>query len=244
MTTIQPRVLLCPHCKCKMYKFELTSYTVHSSVVYSDGKTECSPPILEDERILICTNCAREFWRDDAEYNDVGEDLYDNYPQAMDIYDLQIALESDFPSRFVTFYSDLLKGGFADTNEREMHLRIKLWHLLNDKNRYSTNLLNLLFTVRFRRIWFLLKSRLHSKLVIKKRKVLFKDNLNHLIKIFEPEHDCEQLLLAEMYRECGDFKNAELQIDKIDQKDVIPAFKIIMKAIKRKKSRVIKINQN
>ncbi len=241
MTTFRPRILLCPHCEGKMYTFELTSYFVHSSVAYSDGKVECNPPFLHDKKILICSYCNQEFWSDDVQTED--EDIgRDELPGAKDFHDLPFAFDANYSFHLATYFSGLLEKGFANTVEREVYLRIELWHLLNDKNRRdSGNIFEKLLKGNLEDILHKDKSSQVGAIPAEDSTKLFKGNLEKLISIYNPENDNERLMLAEMYREIGDFSKALLVLHGIKYIDNKNAYKKIEKATKRKISRVFNI---
>lgn len=218
MTTFHPKILQCPNCAVKMYTFDLMSYTIHKSVVYSDGKIEHSNSLSSDKQILICCDCHKPMWKNDAfiENSDVS---YNQLPEAKDVYDLPFVFDDDFSDKLALYFSDLLQNGFANTSEKEIYLRIKIWHLLNNKYRnQETDTSNT-------------------------SQPLFVANLQSLIKIYKPDCDEQQLLLAEMYREIGNFEEANLQLTKINDPNVNSAYKQILKFNSNKKSNVFKISK-
>lgn len=235
MTTFGTQILVCPHCRNKMFSYVLTSYYVHSSILFSDGQADCNPPNLPDSRFLICTECKLEFWRDDALLEDENTDFSNSdLPEAKDIYDLDFTFNSDFPSKRTAYYSSLLKKGFANNVDKEIYLRIELWQLLNNKIRYNPNGF----------IDNLLKGNLKMAFSGQKEmpeavKSLFNSNLEKLIRVYIPENDEERLLLAEMYRELGDFNKALKLLEEIKHLKNEDRFKQIAKATKRKISKVI-----
>lgn len=240
MTTFQSRIIQCPNCKLLMSTYELTSYFVRSSVAYSDGKIDCNPPRMDDKKILICSDCNKEFWRDDTFLNSEDVNIsYNEIPDAKDFHDLTFAFDSDYSFKLATYFSKLLEKGFAHTVEKEVYLRIKLWHLLNNDNRYDPDSI----------IGKLIKniSGKHQKKnfpdhdnVISNK--LFESNLEELINIYKPENEEMNLMLAEMHRELGDFKQALLVLEKIEKVDNKVAYNKIKAAAKRKKTKVLKLN--
>ncbi len=233
MTTFRPSILQCPNCKANMFTFELTSFTVHSSIVYSDGKVDNSSS-LSDKQILICNDCRKPMWRDDAILND-SDINYETLPEAKDVFDLPFAFDTNRSNKLAFYYTDLLNDDFADTSEKEIYLRIKIWHLLNNSSRN---------TKQRGSIKEIIDKNISSELKNsdeKSTKFLFDKNLEHLTKIYKPDCDEQQLLYAEMFRELGDFNEAKLQLNKINNLYNNSAYKQIAKMIKTKKSNVIKI---
>jgi len=231
MTTFRPRILQCPHCNNKMSTYELTSYMVHSSVTYSDGKVVSNSPKMSDKNILICSKCNNEFWRNDAFLeDDYHNTAYDELPEAMDFHDLPFAFDSDYSFKLATHLSELLERGFANTVEREVFLRFEIWHLLNNNNRSDSH--------------GLFKKNSDRIVVNDSDKAgdLFKNNLSRLISIYKPENDDQRLMLAEMHRELGNFSQALSVLDEIENVNNNIAYKKIKSATKKKNSKVINLN--
>ncbi len=220
-----------------MSSYELTSYTVHNSVVYSDGKVVSNSPGMLNKLILICSECYAAFWKDDAVLEDDNlNNSYGEFPEAKDFHDLPFAFDSDYSIKLATYLSELLEKGFANTVEREVYLRIKLWHLLNNSSRSDTGkIYSKLFKERK-------EFKINRDELSQKSDTLFKDNLNRLINIYKPENDDELLMLAEMHRELGKFDQALLLLDEIENISNNNAYKKIKVASKRKQYRVFKIN--
>lgn len=236
MTTFRTRILKCPHCENHMSTYELTSYMVHSSVAYSDGKVDCNPPRMFDKRILICSECKKEFWRDDAFIEYENHNItYDKLPEAMDFHDLPFAFDQDYSIKLATYFSNLLEKGFANTIEREVFLRIEMWQLLNNSNRSNTDKIS-------KKLFNKVRSGVTSEGELENNKDLFESNLGRLISIYEPENDDMLLMLAEMHRELGNFSKALSLLDEIENVDNNIAYKKIKSVTKRHKLKVIKLN--
>lgn len=235
MTTFGTQILVCPHCSNKMYSYVLTSYYVHSSILFSDGHADCSPLNLPDSRILICTECKLEFWREDALLEDENPGFSNpDLPEAKDIDDSLLAFDSNPMSNRISYISALLEKGFADTVDKEIYLRIELWHLLNNKIRYKPNgIIDNLLKGNLKEVF---SGQAEMPEAIKN---LFNSNLEKLINVYIPENDGERLLLAEMYRELGDFNKALKLLEEIKHHNNEDHIKQIVKATKRKISKVI-----
>jgi hypothetical protein len=197
-----------------------------------------------NKSILICSKCNKPFWRDDAAEEDGNiSDPDPDLPQAKDVFDIIPPFESDRNFKFAQYYSGLLERGFADTIDREIYLRIELWQTLNNKYR----------NIRKSSTVDLLKRKIidfFGKVISGKKEIhkndetkdLFNSNLKKLITIYKPENDNEQLLLAEMYRELGEFDRALYILNKIRQPESKEFYDKILKAVKRKRSDVFKLN--
>ena len=237
MTTFHQITLVCPHCGIKMSDYDLMSYTVHRSTVYSDGLTVTEPWINNDNAIANCPDCQQVFWREDAvlETDDLPEE---ELPMAGDIHNLPFALSETFREELIRFYVDLLKEGFANTTDRKIYLRLRIWWGINDFVRYREPIWKLLpqFT-NLKRAKFLLANRRKSRLIFTEFKPLFRENLEKLIVIFKPEHEGEQIMLAEMYRELGDMDKAKKALKGVE----IKKCRKISKAIANNKKQVMKL---
>jgi len=220
-----------------MGAYEMMSYTIHSSSIYSDGMTVTEPWMNNDTAIAICPGCGKAFWREDARI-ETEEISIDNLPLAGDVFDLPFALSETFKEELIQFYIDLLKDGFANTTDRKIYLRLRIWWGINDFVRYREAIWKLFpqFT-SLRRAKVLLANRRNSRSVFAKFKTLFRENLEKMIAIFKPEHEGEQIMLAEMYRELGEMDKAREALEGVEIKNA----RKIVNAISRNKRRVIEL---
>ena len=227
-----------------MQTYETMSYHVHSSVAYSDGKVENSPPTPFNKSILICPECNKAFWNEDARCPDSEDSYNDDYPQALDVHDLPFAFENNFSTKLTDYYFDLLKIGFATSISKEIFLRIEIWQLLNNKIRKNAR--GFFYNIKTFGLKYAFKSienRKKARVEFDKNKKQFNLNLEKLISIFKPEFEEQNLMLAEMHRESGDFKKAISLLEEIDCSENPSAYKQILKASKKRKMKVFKINQ-
>jgi len=161
----------------------------------------------------------------------------------MDVHDLPFAFENDFSLKLAKYYAELLEENFATTRDREVYLRNKIWQLLNNKirnrpNSFFYNLKNFTYKYAVRNIG----RKKKNKLEFEKHLDFFNENLKRLISIFEATGDEQKLLLAEMYRELGDFENAKNTIDEITELKNDSCLKQIHNKIINKNHYVFKIN--
>lgn len=237
MTTFNPITLVCPHCGIKMEAYELMSFTVHKSTVYSDGMTVTEPWLNNDKAIAICPACKKPLWLEDARL-ETEEIPIDNLPLAGDVYDLPFAFSDTFKEELIHFYLNLLKSGFANTTDRKIYLRLRIWWGINDFVRYREPVWKLLpqFT-SLKRAKILFASRRNSRLLFAEFKTLFRENLEKMIAIFKPEHEGEQVMLAEMYRELGEMGKAKKVLSGVEDKTSCRKISI---AVNRKRRRVFR----
>ena len=214
MTTFHPIILECPQCGTLMSAYELMSYTVHRSESYSDGKTGSGMPGSKD--ISICAVCRLPFWRDDGRLPDDPDwDVHGDLGPVMDLHDLEWNFDDDRDEKTIAFYKDLLDVGFADTEEREVFLRVRIWWSVNDLIRHLST-------------WRSARSLKDLRAIIdRRRKVLklfktyrdlFDENLERLIFLYIKSDNVDLLHLANMYRESGNFIKAREILNKVERK--------------------------
>ena len=218
MTTLRIQNIVCPHCNNKMYTIGVMSYTLRNSKVFSDGKIISDHPRPIEQNILICSECYDSFWKEDALFDDEKlEELLDDLPEANNVTDLFPRFDSNSKLKIIDYYSKLLNKGFANSEEREIFLRLSLLRALNDTVRYKNE-------------------KISEDLID-----IFKSNLLRTIEIYKPWIEEEHLLLIEMYRELGRFEKAKELLKKINWSDDNFSFLQIENAIINKKSTVIKL---
>ncbi|NQU31762.1 MAG: hypothetical protein HQ521_00870 [Bacteroidetes bacterium] len=243
MTTFRTQILTCNHCEHRMFTYELGSYHVHSSEVYTDGYIDYNPPISFNPHVLICSNCLMPMWREDVKFEDMDNNISeDELDQSKDVFDLELS-KLNYDYNIAKYYSELIKDGFANTVSREITLRMEIWHLLNNNYRFAhPNILTLVIHGNFKRAVHLYKNLNQNKLEDRLTADLFKKNIIRLIDIFKPEDEEEKLLLAEMYRENRNYQKSRVLLKEIKHLTKTRAYRVINSAAKRRKSRVIKVN--
>ncbi len=241
MTTFSTQIFSCPHCNKRMYTYELSSYHVYSSEVYSDGYVDNNPPVSLNKQIVICHYCHREIWREDISF----EESYstNDLPKCKDVYDLPIGKDLNSNHSISTYYLKLIENGFANTKDREIHLRTEIWHLLNNTYRYGGHsVLHQLLLGRYKYALHRFKQRKQFRKESIEARILLKENLKNLIKIYIPENDDDWLWVAEMQREIGNFRQASSSLRKIATSPKSDAYKLIKKKIFLRQSKVFKLN--
>ncbi len=235
MTTFQTSYIHCPNCNEKMYAYELTSYLLNNTEVYSDGKVEASNPILLDE-ILLCVHCESPMWKDDVFVgNDEGID-YDNTKEALHISDLFPLFMEDSEQKTINYFLKILDSDFTDKSIREIYIRMKLWHLLNDKRRSLKSTVPRFFKRLINKI-----SKKKPESRFQDYNLYFKPNLIRLLQIYKPENGEELLLKAEMHREIGDFEQALQCLNNVEGLGNENMFDAIKRAVRRKEYEVFRL---
>lgn len=180
MTTFHQVQYRCPHCGKRMQSYEIASYYVHDSILYSDGKTECNPPLAGLKPFALCYFCNQAFWKE------TSISLIENVcfetekiPEPKEIPELFSYKNADSHLSEIKLYIQLIKEGFASTVAEEIYLRMQLWWLFNDPFRNNPCFsLNGLFK-RMQRIWQSGKSVEFILL----RKTHFNGNLKALLEV-------------------------------------------------------------
>jgi hypothetical protein len=192
-----------------MGHYELASCFIYRSTVYSDGKIEHEGSLLEDKTIVVCPHCERGFWRDDAKEQEIEyQDDQPELPFSKSVWDLEMARSEDFRKGMVCYYKQLLETGFANTNQREIYLRITLWRAINDIIRYQRPFFKSIDSYVVKKPFLFIRSRFSTCRTYRYFKRDQFENLLRLTKIFSPVTDDDQLMLAEIYREMGNRSKA------------------------------------
>ncbi|PLX13519.1 MAG: hypothetical protein C0598_03405 [Marinilabiliales bacterium] len=223
MTLLETNILTCPNCSKFVQVLEVLSFHIFESEVYSDGKADTTPIMPNTSRILICPECNKEFWLEDAKNILDNEIISDEIKDVATPTELFSVKNSDNLLGLSLYYKRLLDDQFAKTTDRESYLRILLWHELNNIVRYNIPIRN--------------------EVLVQCDKMIF-ENLVQLVKIFNPVYLEEKLMLAEMYRELGEFDFA-IEILKTIEDDYLNDRKEeLLTACKKKTTKVFKLKNN
>jgi len=214
MTTFHPIILECPQCGTLMSAYELMSYTTHRSENYSDGKTESGVPGSKD--ISICAVCRLPFWRDDGRLPDDPDwDVHGDLGSVLDLHDLEWRFDDDCDEKTIAFYKDLLDDGFADTDEREIFLRVRIWWSVNDLVRHLSTWRS---ARNLRMLRAIIKHKHEATRLFETYRELLDENLERLMFLYIKSDNVDLLYLANMYRESGNFSKAREILNKVERK--------------------------
>ena len=203
MTTFHPIVLKCPQCGGLMNDYELMSYTIHHSTVYSDGNSDQHPM---SKVISICAICHLPFWRKEATLPEDPDWDTEGLAAPLNIYDLPWKFDENAQELTIEYYQDLLDNDFAYDDEKEIYLRTKLWWSINNIIR---NLSTWQSARNLGQLSGIIKHRRKSLQLFSKYKPLLDQNLDRMIFLYIKSTEADLLFLANMYREKGDFKKAQ-----------------------------------
>lgn len=237
MTTFHPIVLDCPHCSTLMSDYELMSYTVHSSISWSDRK--CDRAIPDVSEIKICVVCRLPFWKADAALpHNPDWDVADELTCAMDIRDLLGRFDDNWQEFMINYYDDLIEDDFADNDDRDIYLRIRLWWSINDIIR---NLSNWTSARNLRQLREIKNHKRKSLKLYGKYKPLFDQNLDQLIFLYIKKGDVDLIYLADMYREKSNFTKAQEVLMKFEGKKG-KVYSKMKRKIRQKSSKVFMLD--
>ncbi len=118
MLPAPPEILRCPKCEQRFLRKHLMSGNTFGATVYSHGRMD-APMLPEFPAFSQCPSCGAFFWVEDLDSE--GESFFDDdrYPG---IKKLTAAETAKF-----------LESGLVDEPQREIFVRIKLWHAFDDR---------------------------------------------------------------------------------------------------------------
>ena len=237
MTTFETQIFNCGKCNEKLFYFELTSFYIIESESYSDGYMDSSPPLPSFNQVVICPNCQHIEWKDDI-INEEGNNIEDCI-QCTGLDDIMRSFEIRPNLKMAGYYMDLINSGFADSVDREVSIRIEIWRTLNNSIRYSDH-------VKTGPSGILKKAQSvfggNSVIFSEEEYNIYKPNLQRLTTLFKPEYYEQELLLADMYRELGEFDMALNVLENTAQSDRNSFFNQIKSAVRKRNEKVIKLN--
>lgn len=208
MTTFLQQFFQCPACGAWMASIELTSYTVHESMLWSDGFQDHQAIYFMEPLFIKCPACSDIFCREDAQM----VPAYDFQEDAVRVYERDEwrppgidSFEEGYREALVTFYTEALNSLACSNTERETWIRTRLWWTINDCIRAYPGRRHWSWRVFFT---FLRRLVLPSpgQLEFARFSKVFKENLQHMKPLYAERE--AWLLLAEIHREAGEFAEA------------------------------------
>lgn len=180
----------CPHCGNLLKNGSLQSGNTFGAIVYSDGK-RIAPMLPRFPDIVQCKKCDHYLWLSKLE--EIGTEEWNQEENA----DWANAPLVDFLKRDA--YFKVLESGIVESKADELLVRTLLWHSYNDKLR------------------------------VRKRDLLFKDeqeelkwreNCVQLIALLDSSDINDCIMIAELYRNLGDFTRCMEIINAIDNDEL------------------------
>ncbi|MEN8193803.1 MAG: hypothetical protein ABFS12_13355 [Bacteroidota bacterium] len=209
-------IFRCPLCHNYISRGTISSGNTFGAVYYSDGK-QVAPMLPEIIQITKCRNCGNIFWITDENIIDTIQSWEINSKYT----DIQ---KADFLN--VDDYIVALHLNLFDSEEQEFFLRLRLWWEFNNSNRYN-------------------KSQSNSDKIIwrnKREKKYWKENILRLIELFDKNSDDKKLIVAELYRNLGEFEKSIELLNEVVNTDYDWVVNTMEEECKKKNTRVIQLN--
>jgi len=196
---LNPAYTQCPKCEAKYSYTATNSENLAGAEFWSDGF--CMAPLRKDIiKFTKCQACNTYFWLDD---NSIPVPV-----ELSEIKNLENSWTIDsISNKEIGFIKDGLRSGLVKTAEKEIVLRIKLWHAINHIIRKYDS----------QGIIKIIKQRFFESNDIKDSQKQYNANislkLNNLVRLanllkMDKIENTNFLLFAEIYRELGDFSKA------------------------------------
>jgi len=189
----------CPKCETLYEYSEMIQENTSPAEYWSDGF--CMAP---DRKDIIdfakCPNCGTFFWLKENQIQEPGD--------LSEIKNLENWWSLDnIGSVEIDFLKEAFRASWAKSNEKEVALRIKLWHAINHINRKyeSQSIFKKIKQKIFESADFKDSHKQYNALLSLKVNNLIR--LANLLKLDEIENP-NNLLFTEIYRELGDFSKA------------------------------------
>lgn len=182
----------CPHCSKVFTSPSLASGNTFGATHWSDGKLD-APMLPEFSQIVRCPECNGFIWLEEAKI--AGEfDWFNAEKEEKPKKEWENARSTIDPS--IEDFAIALEEGQASSKEKEKYLRMQLWWNLNDPVRNGER----------------------STTLPPVNEELFFDNLKHLDRLMADDSPDDQIMKAEIARECGEFEKCKLLMTGIPEK--------------------------
>lgn len=237
MTTFYTQIFTCSGCGRKLRNFQLSSYHVFDSDVYSDAWVDSNPPVMFGNNIVFCPACDYPHWAYDIIEEDYPQDD-DNVLRVKDMGDfIPFGVENRNIEQAQYLLSLINRDFTKEDHSKELLIRLDIWRILNHQFRYSN-------VDKSEKIYGWIKKHFYKgeRNWDEEYEEIFIRNLTSLIEIFEPYLYDEILLAAEMYREIGDFDKALVILNTTKVNERNKAYTQIKNEILHKRKKVIKLD--
>ncbi|MDP3442612.1 MAG: hypothetical protein Q8T08_07080 [Ignavibacteria bacterium] len=253
MTAFSDYFFSCPNCHAVMAGKKHNPDAIKSSILFSDGKMMCDALLVEDEHIINCPSCAHVFWLNENKSfeneKDVIVSLKDSSNSLTEVYPFNSwyqfgcnTTKAEGKKALIDHYLKLLVYLKPYTQEQELYLRKSLLWAINDLIRYG-------FRNRFRDILSgncSLNSWRHERpdillqrLTFKKLAPEYKTNIQRLTELIKNSKDYDKLVVAELYREKGEFEKSIELIQQINRSTYFVS--LILEKAKKRNSLVFQV---
>jgi hypothetical protein len=212
-----PNYTKCPKCGALYSYSDSLQENISRTEFWSDGF--CMAPMKKDIiNFAKCYECNTFFW---IQENSIHE--LENLPE---IKSLENSWSLDnISSKEIDFIKDAFRSGLASNTEKEIFLRIKLWHAINHLIRkYDSHGFFKIIKQKF-------FETADSKDSLKHYNSTTTLKLNNLIRLanllkLDMNENSDYLLFAEIYRELGDFSKAMIFCHKAETSSKVDSNRI------------------
>lgn len=219
----------CPCCKSWLEGHIVRSEMINKSVLYSDGKILNDNYITELQKVVICPACSHYFW-----VNEYSEPLVTKVKPDAPYYNWnhwrffgvhfgsnrgRLALVDHY-KRFIEIV--------GDDKDKELYLRRLMWWAFNDlvRNNYQMRISFLLSGKMSFNVWRKNRNKqLEGRFLFRKHHEEYLNNLKHLLILLkgrynpdDEEYEAAFLEIVEIYREMGEYDEAQKMISNIGRR--------------------------
>jgi len=202
----------CPKCSAPLKVGSLISGNTFGATTYSDGKM-IAPMLPNFPDLTKCKKCNAIFWLSEMEAIGTCDQWKDDYKPACEDAD-----DADFLD-ITDLFRSLGMDNVKNDKKKEINVRIQIWWAFNDRIRKGDNLFA------------------HEK-----DKDLWNENCRKLIKLFDEKDVDQKIMIAELYRNLGDFKKSLKILNSIDNKDYDWVIKKLLNECKKRNTLLIRLN--
>jgi hypothetical protein len=215
---INPTYTKCPKCETIHMYTDVVSENTAETGFWSDGFL-MSPMKTDMIKFGKCHSCNAFFWIQENSFGEIAElSEFKNLGNSWSL--------DNISSKEIDFIKDALRSGLANTFEKEIIIRIKLWHTINHIIRKNES----------KGLFKKIKQRFLETSDFKESQKLYNSyfslKLNNLIRLSnllkqDKNENTNYLLFAEIYRELGDFSKAMIFCHKAETSSKIDSNRIM-----------------
>lgn len=215
----------CPKCQAWMEGHILVSSMINQSILYSDGKILNDGYITEPQKMVICPACSHWSWIEKYEEPYVTKKKPSNTYYTWNnwrFYGIHFG-SNEGRLALVEHYKSFIRRAEIDIDQ-EIYFRRLMWWAYNDlvRDLYLTDLHYCISGEMSFNVWKRSRAKmLKGYKLFKEHKTDFIENLELLLGLLEnryteddEEYEANNLDIIEIYRQLGDFKNAENLVNK------------------------------
>lgn len=210
----------CPRCNSWMEGHLLISSMINQSILYSDGKILNDGYINEHQKMIVCPSCNHWSWIEKYEepYITKTKPYATFYTwNSWRFYGVHFG-SNEGRMALVNHYKNFLEK--AEYNiDQEIYFRRLMWWAYNDliRNRHMINFEKYTSKEMSFKVWYRNRKKIIDGIkIFESHHDDYIDNLSILVELLkdrytpdDEEYESTNLDIIEMYRQLGDFENAE-----------------------------------